>query len=152
MRSQLLFTAFLSIAATAALAAAPSATVFGDWQTTTNSIVRVAPCAPGHAANSTICLTIVRLAPTAPETTDQQNPDAALRNRNLCGLTVGTGFHEADPEHLTDGHLYDPKTGHTYQGAISAEGNTLHLRGYIGISLFGRTETWHRVPTIRACR
>jgi uncharacterized protein (DUF2147 family) len=133
------------LASTAAFAA-PTAGVRGDWQTTTNSIVQIAPC------GAQVCLTVVRLAPTAPETTDRQNPDAALRNRALCGLTVGTGFAQSDPNHLTDGYLYDPRTGHTYRGTITADGNTLHLHGYVGISLFGRSETWHRVATVPACK
>ena len=134
------------LASTTALAA-PSATVLGDWKTTTGSIVRVAPC------GSDVCLTVVKLAPSAPETTDQQNPDSALRNRALCGLTVGTGFRRLDAGHLTDGHLYDPKSGHTYRGTITVAGDELLLHGYIGISLFGRSETWHRVPALAAaCR
>ena len=143
-----LITLPLLLAATAALAA-PTTGVHGDWTTTTNSIVRVEPCSP--STDHTVCLTIIKLSPTAPETTDKQNPDASLRNRSLCGLVIGTGFHQADPDHLTDGHLYDPKTGHTYRGTITAAGDTLQLHGYIGISLFGRTETWHRAPTTTPC-
>lgn len=136
----------LVLLATTTALAAPTPGVRGDWKTPTSSIVRIAPC------GSDVCLTVIKLSPTAPETTDQQNPDAALRSRSLCGLTVGTGFRQLDPEHLADGHLYDPKTGHTYRGTITAAGDTLKLHGYIGISLFGRTETWHRVPTTTACR
>jgi uncharacterized protein (DUF2147 family) len=120
--------------------------VSGDWQTPTDTIIRVAPC------GAYVCLTVVRPSPQAPETTDEQNPDPDLRNRPLCGLTVGTGFAQPDPDHLTNGRLYDPITGHTYHGTITAQGNTLSLRGYLGIPLFGRTETWHRVPPITACR
>lgn len=29
---------------------------------------------------------------------------------------------------------------------MTAEGDVLHLRGYLGIKLFGRTETWTRLP------
>lgn len=120
--------------------------VLGDWRSTTGSIVRVYPC------GSDVCMKVVKLSADAPTSTDQQNPDSSLRNRPLCNLTIGTGFHQSDPAHLTDGHLYDPKSGHTYRGTIAAEGDTLKLHGYIGISLFGRTETWQRVPTIEPCR
>lgn len=140
-----LITLPLLLAATTALAA-PTPGVRGDWKTPTSSIVRIASC------GSDVCLTIIKLSPTAPETTDNKNPDAALRNRSLCGLTVGTGFRQPDPGHLADGHLYDPKSGHTYRGTITATGDTLQLHGYIGISLFGRNETWHRVPATPPCR
>jgi len=134
------------VLASASALAAPTPGVLGDCKTPMDSIVRIAPC------GTSVCLTVVRLAPSAPETTDQQNPDAGLRHRAICGLTVGTGFVQADANQLADGHLYDPKTGHTYRGTLAADGDTLHLHGYIGISLFGRSETWHRVAPVPACR
>jgi len=146
-RPTLMRITILAILLTTATTLAHAATgVLGDWKSPTTSIVRVYPCGPE------VCLKIVKLGPDSAATTDQQNPDSALRSRALCGLTIGTGFHQSDPTHLTDGHLYDPKSGHTYRGTIAAEGDTLKLHGYIGISLFGRTETWQRVPTIEACR
>jgi uncharacterized protein (DUF2147 family) len=129
-----------------AAAAHAAGGVMGDWKSPTNSIVRV------YACGSDICLKVVKLSPDAPETTDKENPDASLRARSLCELTVGTGFHQDDATHLSGGHLYDPKSGHTYRGTIVAEGDTLKLHGYIGVSLFGRTETWQRVPAVEACR
>ena len=142
------------IASTTTALASPPAGVLGDWKTNTGSIVRVAPCGNSvRSQDQPVCLSVVKLAPSAPETTDQQNPDSALRNRPLCGLTVGTGFRRLDADHLADGHLYDPKSGHTYRGTITVAGDELLLHGYIGISLFGRSETWHRVPTLTAvCR
>ena len=63
----------------------------------------------------------------------------------LCGLRVGQGFTQTDPQHADGGHVYDPRTGRTYSGSMTAQGNTLKLRGYLGIQLLGRTETWTRV-------
>ncbi len=137
--------AVLVLLASATALAAPATGTAGDWKTPTGSVIRVAPC------GASVCLTVVKLPPDAPSTTDGQNPDANLRKRPLCGLVIGTGFHQDDAQHLSGGHLYDPKSGHTYRGTISAESDSLHLRGYIGISLFGRSETWKRVPAVQAC-
>ena len=136
----------LSLLLAGSTAASASSGVLGDWKTPTDSIVRI------YACGTDTCLKVVKLSPSAPTTTDQQNPDTALRSRTLCGLTIGTGFHPTDPDHLIDGHLYDPKSGHTYRGIITAAGDSLKLHGYIGISLFGRTETWQRVTPVQACR
>jgi uncharacterized protein (DUF2147 family) len=45
------------------------------------------------------------------------------------------------------GFILDPDNGKTYRCVIRVvgEGNKLEVRGYIGFSLFGRTQTWQRV-------
>jgi uncharacterized protein (DUF2147 family) len=164
---RMVFCLIVLATATAAAFGAPEGGVRGDWTTTSNSVVRIGACGGGGAGGSsnntehgstdqkgtdqTVCLSIIKLSPTAPETMDEKNPDASLRKRPLCGLVIGTGFRQADADHLTDGHLYDPKTGHTYRGTITAQNDRLQLHGYIGISMFGRTEVWHRAAATAPC-
>lgn len=135
----------LLVLASATAPAVPTMTTAGDWQTPNGSVVRVQPC------GGAVCLVLVKLPPAVPVTTDQKNPDAGQRKRALCGLVIGTGFHQDDADHLSSGSLYDPESGHTYRGKITADHDKLSLRGYIGISLFGRSEIWKRVPAIAAC-
>ena len=78
---------------------------------------------------------------------DLHNPNPSLRGRPLCGLNIGTGFTRSAP-----GKLYDPTSGKTYKGSMTLDGARLKLRGYVGISLFGRSETWTRVERVEACR
>ena len=55
------------------------------------------------------------------------------------------GFSFDDGEWV-DGSIYDPKTGKTYSCKMTLKGNDkLSVRGYIGISLIGRTDVWTRV-------
>ena len=76
---------------------------------------------------------------------DDKNPDPALRDRPLQGLTIMNGFRYDSDGRWVDGRIYDPNSGNTYKGTIrQVDANTLKLRGYVGISLFGRTETWTR--------
>ena len=76
---------------------------------------------------------------------DELNPDPALRGRPLKGLTIMSGFRYDADGRWVDGRIYDPNSGNTYKGTIQqVDANTLKLRGYIGISLFGRTEKWTR--------
>jgi uncharacterized protein (DUF2147 family) len=43
------------------------------------------------------------------------------------------------------GDIYDPESGKTYRSYMYLkDSNTLKVRGYVGISLLGRTETWTR--------
>lgn len=85
------------------------------------------------------------LAPGVP-TTDIHNPNAALRGRALCGLKIGSSFTLNNANHATNGTLYDPRYGKTYHGTMTADGSRLHLRGYVGIPLFGASEIWIRTP------
>ena len=76
---------------------------------------------------------------------DELNPDPALRGRPLKGLTIMSGFRYDADDRWVGGRIYDPNSGRTYKGTIrQVDANTLELRGYVGISLFGRTETWKR--------
>jgi uncharacterized protein (DUF2147 family) len=80
-----------------------------------------------------------------PPRLDEKNPDSALRSRPLLGLTILTGFRYASDGRWVGGQVYDPNSGNTYRGTITVlDDDTLGLRGYVGISLFGRTETWKR--------
>ncbi|RRD90172.1 DUF2147 domain-containing protein [Conchiformibius steedae] len=71
---------------------------------------------------------------------------ACKDKRPLVGLTVLTGLQEKGKEY-TDGKIFDPKGGKTYQAKaeLSADGKTLKVRGFLGISALGRTQTWKHV-------
>lgn len=124
-----------------ALSAAQDTTgsgIRGAWRTPGGAVVQIASC------GTDVCATLVQLEPSTTARVDESNPDPAQRGRKLCGLQIGYGFHSSDPNHAEDGHLYDPKSGKTYRGAMVSNGNRLSLRGYVGIKAFGRTEEWSR--------
>jgi uncharacterized protein (DUF2147 family) len=80
-----------------------------------------------------------------PPRRDDKNPDPALRDRELDGVTIMKGFKYEGDDHWSGGTIYDPNSGNTYKGKLTLiDANTLKLRGYIGISLFGRSDTWTR--------
>ena len=75
--------------------------------------------------------------------TDTENPDPAKRNRKLKGLEIISGLAYADGK--WKGTIYDPESGKTYKSQIKlVNENTLELTGYVGLPMFGLTETWKR--------
>ena len=66
----------------------------------------------------------------------------------VLGMTVLWGLAK-DGDEWTDGKILDPESGDIYDASIqlSEDGQTLKVRGYLGISLLGRTQTWQRVST-----
>lgn len=76
---------------------------------------------------------------------DTENPDITLRNRTLLNLEFLKNFVYKGNNSWENGEIYDAQSGKTYSSKMSLSGNNkLNLRGFIGISLFGRTETWTR--------
>ncbi len=79
-------------------------------------------------------------------THDSNNPDPKLQKRKLIGLTFLTGFKKESKKDLwSGGTVYDSQSGKTYKGRIWLEGpDNLKMRGFVGVSLIGRTAKWKR--------
>jgi uncharacterized protein (DUF2147 family) len=77
---------------------------------------------------------------------DDKNPDEKHRERPLIGLLILRGFVSTENNLWENGKIYDPKNGKDYSCKITMiDNNKLDVRGFIGISLLGRTETWTRI-------
>ncbi|MFN5760608.1 MAG: DUF2147 domain-containing protein, partial [Sphingobacteriales bacterium] len=63
----------------------------------------------------------------------------------ILGLINVWGFTYTSKGVWDDGNIYDPKNGNTYSCTIKLTNpNTIEVRGYIGVSLIGRTDVWTR--------
>lgn len=78
---------------------------------------------------------------------DRHNPDKSLRTQPIIGLKLVQGFTYVGDNVWSGGTIYDPENGKTYSCKMTLMmDGSLRVRGYIGISLFGRTEIWTRPP------
>ncbi|WP_426279129.1 DUF2147 domain-containing protein [Chryseobacterium sp. S-02] len=66
------------------------------------------------------------------------------KGKPVLGMEIIRGLKKEDDE-FTGGTITDPKTGKTYKCTITRDGDKLNVRGYIGLSLIGRTQTWQKV-------
>lgn len=77
---------------------------------------------------------------------DKHNDDEELQKRPLQDLMLLSDFNYDDDGEWEDGDIYDPKSGNLYSCYIEMKSmDEIKVRGYIGISLLGRTTYWTRV-------
>lgn len=76
-----------------------------------------------------------------------------FKNKRITGLTILWG-EKFENGYWQDGHILDPNSGSIYHAEmrLSQNGMKLNLRGYIGISLFGRTQVWKRIASKKELR
>ena len=62
-------------------------------------------------------------------------------------MNIVDGFRYGGKNGWGNGRIYDPNKGKTYSCKAKLKGNELHIRGFIGVSVFGRTTVWIRKET-----
>ena len=82
--------------------------------------------------------------PNGEERLDTNNPDESKRNQKLIGMDIVWDFKYKGKNRWGGGKIYDPDNGKTYSCNAKLKGDKLNIRGFIGVSLFGRTTIWTR--------
>lgn len=139
----------LIVAAAAALASASTmaATPAGLWKTIDDNTGNARSLIRITQVNGEYNGTIEKLFRTPDQ---DQNPkcdkcEGALKDKPITGMTILTGLRQ-DGNEFQDGKILDPENGKVYSSKASLDdsGKKLEVRGFIGVSLFGRSQTWVR--------
>lgn len=67
-----------------------------------------------------------------------------FKDKSLVGQTIVTGLKPVGGGQYEGGKISDPQSGKDYKMKATLNGNKLTVRGFIGISLVGRNQTWVR--------
>ena len=86
-------------------------------------------------------------APDDPVNETCVNCPGDKKNAPMMGLVIVWGMQRHGAKY-ENGSIMDPRDGSIYhaQMEVSPDGQKLFVRGYLGVSLFGQTQTWDRLP------
>lgn len=115
---------------------------YGYWLTENErSVIKVEPC------GKSLCGYIHWIIDGGMQY-DTKNPQENLRGQPMCGLQIIQGLKpDANKEgSFSDGKIYKADDGDVYDASLTMKSNSeLTVRGYMGISLLGKSQTWKRV-------
>ena len=99
-------------------------------------------------SNGTYTGKIIKVTPRPGYTPKETCIDcpAPYTNKPILGMDVLKNLKQTNAEDFTGGRIIDPLTGKIYsmKAKLSSNGNRLLLRGYVGVSALGRSQTWIR--------
>jgi len=121
-------------------------TIFGNWLSknkdgTIDSVIKV------YKKDGKVVAKIIEIKDTSRQNAVCELCEGKNKNKPILGLNILTGLEKQDDE-WSGGTILDPRNGKVYQCYIElVKPNKLKLRGYIGISLFGKTAYWERAES-----
>lgn len=120
----------------------------GYWKTVDDKTGEVLSVVQIYPAGNTLEGKIVTIMPVL----GQKNTDTcvkckgSLQNKPMLGMRIMWNMQQVSNDTWGRGRVLDPKSGNVYQGTmkLSSDGSKLKLRGYIGVPVLGRSQTWLR--------
>ena len=130
----------------------PAAPPVGTWTTIDDASGRPRAEVAIELRDGALSGRIVRLYRDPGEDQDPRCEKCAgtRHDQRVIGMTILWNVRR-DGDAWDGGEILDPETGDTYRVTLTPadDGRTLRVRGYIGVSLFGRTQVWQRAAPAR---
>jgi|SRR5690606_2922049 len=88
---------------------------------------------------------VVKILTAGKENAKCTECEGDRKNKPIKGMVIMWGL-EKDGDEWNDGHILDTNSGQQYKCYIKLiDKNKLEVRGYLGISVLGRTQIWERI-------
>ena len=138
----------LAITLVASMAAQAQDSIVGRWKTIDDETGKPKSIVEIAEKDGAIVGKIEKLF---REPTEEQNPkcdkcSGDKKDQLIIGMQILSGLKKDSDTKWSGGEILDPKNGKTYSCKVEIieNGQKLKLRGFIGVSLLGRTQVWQR--------
>ena len=135
----------LLLLATSAAFSADMTSAAGDWITIDDTTGKPASVMRITQVGNELRGSVLKIMDPAMQNAICDKCNGANKNKPIIGLTVMWGLKKVR-NGWAGGTIMDPDNGKSYRAkmALVADGKKLSVRGFIGFSLFGRSQTWIR--------
>lgn len=136
----------LAIIPLSTLKAARSLSPVGYWTTIDDKTKKARSVVRITERNGVLFGGIVNVFKQPGDTGFCQNCPGRFKGKPVKGLQIMWGLKQSSPTVWSGGNIIDPKVGKIYRVKVTMmpNGKQLKVRGYIGVSLFGRNQIWYR--------
>ncbi len=118
--------------------------IFGKWHSTNENTGEVDSVIEVYKKEGKAFAKVVEITDSSRKDAVCEQCEDENKNKPILGLNILTGL-EKDGEEWSGGNILDPRNGKTYKCYIKLiKPNKLKIRGYIGLTLFGKTAYWER--------
>lgn len=122
-----------------------SQSVIGTWKTIDDETGREKSIVEIYEENGKIYGKIIELLDKEDRGRKCSNCNGSDKDKPIIGMVVIRGLSK-DGDEYNGGKILDPKSGKIYKCYLKLESkDKLIVRGYIGISLLGRSQKWIRI-------
>ena len=119
--------------------------VFGKWKTIDDKTGKAKSVVEIFESNGKVFGKVVEIADPTKRDRKCEKCEGTDKNKPILGLVILKGLAKDGTEY-NGGKIVDPETGNLYKCFIKLQGkDKLEVRGYMGISLIGRSQTWIRL-------
>lgn len=119
--------------------------VIGKWKTIDDKTGKAKSVVEIYEANGKVYGKVIEIVDPAKRDKKCEKCEGTDKNKPVLGLVIIKGLSKDGAEY-NGGKIVDPETGSVYKCFIKLEGkDKLTVRGYMGIALIGRSQTWVRV-------
>lgn len=114
----------------------------GKWTTIDDKTGKKRAVVQISLSGDTLSGTIIKTYPQPGDTGICKKCPGNFKDKKIQGLRFMWGLKKTGDNEWGGGKILDPKSGKVYRAKLTEKDGKLYVRGYMGISLLGRTQVW----------